>query len=82
MRNLYLRQDLNRQMPKNRHFSKTRFLQNMTLDDIRRHYEARLDHILVIYVEYEADNTSYYDKYFSIIFADWGSHSSHTPLLS
>jgi len=39
-------------------------------------------HILVIYVEYEADNTSYYDKYFSIIFANWGSHSSHTPLLS
>ena len=36
-----------------------------------------LDHILVIYVEYEADNTSYYDKYFSIIFADWGSHTPH-----
>ena len=59
---------------KNCHLSLTLFLLLLT---IPRHYEACLDHILVIYVEYEADNTSYYDKYFSIIFADWGSHTPH-----
>ena len=62
---------------KNSHLSLTLFLLLLTIPwqylDITKHAQINL----VIYVEYEADNTSYYDKYFSIIFADWGRHIPH-----